>query len=74
MNVDFNQTVFEKMRNKRIPDYYDTMYLDGYEPWEIIEAAHNSIMKQHMAVQAEKAPDAPDMPMGVNFKAEVKTK
>lgn len=39
------RTVFEKMRGTRIPDYYDGMYLDGYKPWEIIEAAHNSIIK-----------------------------
>lgn len=46
MNTDFNQTMFEKMRNKRIPDYYDGMYLEGYKPWEILEAAHNSIIKE----------------------------
>jgi len=42
-----NQTVFEKMRNKQIPDYYDGMYLDGYKPYEILESAHNSIIKQY---------------------------
>lgn len=40
-------TVFEKMRNQKIPDYYPTMYQDGYKPYEIIEAAHNAIMRQH---------------------------
>jgi len=30
MNRDFNSTMFEKMRNRRIPDYYDGMYKDGY--------------------------------------------
>ena len=43
-----NQTVFEKMRNKHIPDYYPTMYQDGWKPYEILEAAHNSIIKQYM--------------------------
>lgn len=43
------RTMFEKMRGTRIPDYYDGMYLDGYSPAEIVEAAHNFIIKQHMA-------------------------
>ncbi len=38
-------TVIEKMRHKQIPDYYPTMYQDGYKPWEILEAARNSIIK-----------------------------
>ena len=25
-------TVFEKMRRKQIPEYYDGMYLDGFTP------------------------------------------
>ena len=45
---DMNKTVFEKMRNRQIPEYYPTMYLDGYKPYEIVEAAHNFIIKQHM--------------------------
>lgn len=45
-----NRTMFEKMRGTRIPDYYDGMYLEGYSPAEIVEAAHNFIIKQHMAV------------------------
>ena len=44
-----NRTMIEKMRGTRIPDYYDGMYLDSYSPAEIVEAAHNSIIKQHMA-------------------------
>ena len=27
-------------RKRPIPEYYDTMYMDGYEPWEIMEAVH----------------------------------
>ena len=49
MNRDFNQTVFERMRGTRIPDYYDGMYRDGYQPWEIVEAAHNSLYKEAAA-------------------------
>ncbi|MBR0341844.1 MAG: hypothetical protein IJH64_06295 [Oscillospiraceae bacterium] len=71
-----NQTVFEKMRNKKIPDYYDGMYLDGYKPYEILEAAHNSIIKQYterqQEAEAEPTPDEP--PMNVRFQVEVKKK
>ena len=64
-------TVFEKMRNKRLPDYYPTMYLDGYKPWEIVEAAHNSIIKEAEARQAAREPQTP---MNVRFQVEVKSK
>lgn len=71
MNIDFNQTVFEKMRNKHIPEYYDGMYLDGYKPWEILEAAHNSIIKEATARQAAREASDP-APMNVHFQVEVK--
>ena len=29
---------------KPIPDYYPTMFLDGYEPWEILAAAHDKMI------------------------------
>lgn len=41
-------TVFDKMRPRPLPDYYSTMYLDGYKPWEILEAAHRTLYKQAM--------------------------
>ena len=66
-----NRTVFEKMRNKRIPPYYDGMYKDGYAPWEIVEAAHNSIIQEAEARRAE-AEEAD--PMNVHFQVEVKNK
>lgn len=68
MNREFDRTVFEKMRNKRIPDYYDGMYKDGYQPWEILEAAHNSIIKEADARQAERETQPP---MNVKFRVEV---
>lgn len=49
MTMYDDRTVFEKMRGTRIPDYYDGMYKDGYQPWEILEAAQKSIIKQHEA-------------------------
>lgn len=41
------ETMLEKMRNKQIPDYYDGMYLDGYKPYEILEAVSHSIYKRY---------------------------
>ena len=67
-----NKTVFEKMRNRKIPEYYDGMYLDGYKPYEILEAAHNSIIKQYMERQEADTPT--DEPMNVRFQVEVKHK
>lgn len=29
-----------------LPDYYDTMYLDGFEPWQILDAHHKSMINQ----------------------------
>ena len=31
--------------NKRIPEYYNTMYLDGYTPDEIMMAMHKKIRR-----------------------------
>ena len=59
------------MRDKHIPDYYPTMYQDGYKPYEILEAASNSIISQHMERQEESAPPV-DEPMNVHFQVEVK--
>ena len=65
------RTMIDKMRGSRIPDYYDGMYLDGYSPAEIVEAAHNSIIKQHMAAEEKKASE---VPLNVHIQSEVKTK
>ena len=32
------------MINHPIPDYYNTMFIDGYQPWEILAAAHKKIL------------------------------
>ena len=29
----------------KVPEYYDTMYMDGYEPWEIMEAVHKRMRR-----------------------------
>ena len=34
------------LRRKRpIPEYYDTLYMDGYAPWEIMEAVHKRMRR-----------------------------
>lgn len=67
-----DMTVFDKMRRRPLPDYYDTMYMDGYEPYEIIEAAHRTMIKQYNArMEADTQEPAP---MNVKFYMEVKTK
>ncbi len=37
-----------------IPDYYSTMYLDGYTPEQILQAMHNKISKEYMASMAKQ--------------------
>lgn len=46
-----------KTRNpyrREIPDYYDTMFEDGFEPWEILAAAHQKILAA--AAQRQQEP------------------
>ena len=38
-----------------LPDYYDTMQLDGFEPWQIMEALHRTIRKR--LAEQRKQPD-----------------
>lgn len=63
--------IIDQMRPRPLPEYYDTMYRDGYKPWEILEAAHNTMMNQHEARVAERQEQ---MPMNVYFTVEVRTK
>lgn len=37
--------------NRKIPEYYPTMYLDGYTPQEILIAAHKSMLKEYQDSQ-----------------------
>ena len=66
-------TVFEKMRNKRLPDYYDTMYQDGFTPEEIREALHNTMIREHYQ-RTIRQEETQDTAMDVNFNVEVKKK
>ena len=36
-----------------IPEYYDTMYLDGFEPWQIMAAAHKTMIQRLNPVDEE---------------------
>ena len=39
---------------RKVPEYYDTMYMDGYEPWEIMEAVHKRMLRMAKEREAEK--------------------
>lgn len=32
--------------NSKLPDYYPTMYLDSYEPWQIMQAHRNTFNRE----------------------------
>lgn len=40
------------MRN--VPEYYDLMYLDGYKPWQIVEAARRSLLEKYAERSSQK--------------------
>ena len=33
--------------NRNLPDYYPTMYLDGYEPWQIMQAHRDKLYREY---------------------------
>ena len=63
-----NKTMIEKMRGKEIPEYRDTMYLEGYNPYEILTAARSTFYSEQEEEDAEPAP------LNVHIQSEVKTK
>ena len=34
------------LKQRELPEYYDTMYLDGYTPEEILQAQRNTMYKE----------------------------
>ena len=43
------------MYGRHIPEYYDTMYLDGYTPYEILHATRKKMYREYMErKEAEK--------------------
>ena len=57
------------MYGKRIPEYYDTMYLDGYTPYEILYATRKKMFREYQ--EREKAKQDAIIPT-INFKSVVK--
>ena len=33
--------------NRQIPEYYPTMYMDGYEPYQILHALHRKMIRDY---------------------------
>ena len=40
------------MYGRRIPEYYDTMYLDGYTPYEILYATRKKMFREYQEREA----------------------
>ena len=40
------------MHGRRIPEYYDTMYLDGYTPYEILYATRKKMNREYQEREA----------------------
>lgn len=45
-------TLFEQFQ-RTIPDPYPSMYLDGYTPYEILQATSRKMYNEHLARQEE---------------------
>ena len=45
-------TMLEQMQ-RHIPDPYPSMYLDGYTPYEILQATSRKMYNDHLACQEE---------------------
>ena len=41
--------------DKQIPDYYPTMYLDGYTPAQILHSAKRGMYQKHMERKQQRA-------------------
>lgn len=54
--------------DRQIPEYYPTMYLDGYKPYQILQAAHRKIYSDYLACKEEQ-----EIPV-FTLKTEVKVK
>ena len=44
--------------NRQIPEYYPTMYMDGYEPYQILHALRRKMMHEYEAREAAKRAEA----------------
>ena len=41
------------LKQRELPEYYNTMYLDGYTPEEILQARKNSMFKELLETNEE---------------------
>ena len=67
------------MYGKHIPEYYDTMYLDGYTPYEILHATSHKMYNDYLArkEEAQRAKEEAEMEAfipTIHFKTTVKIK
>ena len=51
-----------------LPEYYDGMYLDGFEPWQIMEAHRRTMSKRFLEQRQKQQPDD----YTINFNANVR--
>ena len=40
--------------DRQIPEYYPTMYMDGYTPEQILHAVHRKMVREYLEREAEK--------------------
>ena len=59
----------------KIPEYYDTMYMDGYTPEQIMYAARKKMQRMYEVREAAKRAEAEENEIPtVNIVSEVKIK
>lgn len=58
---------------RKVPDYYDTMYLDGFTPDEIMYA-HRRMVRRKMAEQQKQIDELNNNTYKVKITSEVKIK
>ena len=61
--------------HRNVPEYYDTMYLDGYTPEQIMYAAHKKMQRMYEEREAAKRAKAEENEIpSVKIVSEVKIK
>ena len=40
--------------DRQVPEYYPTMYMDGYTPDQILHAVHRKMVREYLEREAEK--------------------
>ena len=67
------------MYGRRIPEYYDTMYLDGYTPYEILYATRKKMNREYqereaVALRAKEEAERDTIIPTINFSSTVKVR